>query len=153
MLTAIPRHWFSWDFVLTDGEIPLADIDISSWREKGELTISNVSYSVYREAPLMGAFILESSGAVIARAEKPNAVSRRMVIEYDDVRYELKPAFVLSRRFNLISGTTIVGTLSPNRLWSRQMSIDMSDALPLPVRVFVVWLTLILWKRDSDAAG
>lgn len=153
MLTAIPRHWFSWDFSLTDGEKPIADIDISSWREKGELTISNVPYSVYREAPLMGAFILESSGAVIARAEKPNAVTRRMVIEYDDVRYELKPAFVLSRKFHLISGTTIAGTLSPNGLWSRRMNIDMSDDLPLTVRVFIVWLTLILWKRDWDAAG
>ena len=153
MLTAIPRHWFSWDFALTDGEKPLADIDISWWRENGELTISNVPYRVHREAPVMGAFILESSGAVIARAEKPNAFSRRMVIEYADVRYELKPSFVFSRRFHLISGTTIVGTLSPSGLLSRQMNIDLSDDLPLPVGVFIVWLTLILWKRDWDAAG
>ena len=87
MLTAIPRHWFSWDFALTDGEKPLADIDISWWRENGELTIFNVPYRVYREAPLMGAFILESSGAVYRagreaeRLQSPNGhrVRRRAV--------------------------------------------------------------------------
>jgi len=25
--------------------------------------------------------------------------------------------------------------------------------LPLPVRVFVIWLTVILWKRQAEAAS
>jgi hypothetical protein len=153
MLTAIPRHWFSWDFTLTDGKRPLAEIDISWWREKGVLTISGKPYRVYREGALFGAFILESNGTVLARAEKPSAFSRRIFVECAGVRYVLKPSFLFSRRFQLLSGTTAVGTLSPNGLFSRRMNIDLSEDLPLPVRVFVVWLTIILWKRDSDASA
>lgn len=149
MLTAVPRHWFSWDFTLTDGEKPLAEIDSSWWREKGVLTIADKPYRVYREGPL-GAFVLESNGNVLARAEKPSAFSRRIVLHYSGTRYELKPRHVLSRTFQLLKGTAVVGALSPKGLPSRRMDIDLPEELPLAVRVFVVWLTVMLRKRDSD---
>jgi len=153
MLTAVPRHWHSWGFSLTEGGKSVADIDISSWREKGQLTISNVPYRVYRRSPFRGTFILESKGTVIARARKSNFFSRRMTIEYGKVKYELKPASIFSRRFHLISGKAVVGRLSPNRWFSRRMNIHLSENLPLPVSTFVVWLTLLMWKRDCNAGG
>jgi hypothetical protein len=38
-------------------------------------------------------------------------------------------------------------------LLCRRMNIDLPEELPLPARAFIVWLTVILWKRDADAAG
>jgi hypothetical protein len=152
MLTAAPRSWFSWDFTLAAGEERLAEIDISWWREKGVLTIANKPYRVYREAPLIGAFVMESDGIVLARAEKPSALRRRMLVEHAGTRYELKPLRSFSRDFQLLAGTEVVGTLSASGLLSRRMNIALPEELPLPVRVFVVWLTVILWKRDFEAA-
>ena len=34
-LTLIPRHWYSWDFFVTDDDRQLAEFNLSSWREKG----------------------------------------------------------------------------------------------------------------------
>jgi hypothetical protein len=150
MLTAIPRHWFSWDFTLLEKDESLAKIDVSSWREKGTLTVANTTYRVYREGLFSGAFILESNGAVLARAEKPSALTRRVVVYFGNAQFELKPRSALSRTFQLLAGGTVVGSLSPSGFLSRRMDIELSRELPLPIRAFVVWLTVVLWKRDSE---
>jgi hypothetical protein len=150
MLTAIPRHWFSWHFTLLERDESLGEIDLSSWCEKGSLAVSNTTYRVYREGLFSGAFILESNGEVMARAEKPSAMTRRVVVYFGGAQFELRPRSALSRTFQLLSGGTIVGSLSPSGFLSRRMDIELSEDLPLPIRAFVVWLTVVLWKRDSE---
>ena len=151
MLTAIPRHWFSWDVTLFEKDRSLAEIDMSAWREKGEVTVANTTYRVFREGLFSGDFVLEGNGLVVARAEKPSATTRRVVLTFGSTHFELKPRFTLfSRTFNLLAGRQVVGTLSPRGFLSRRMDIELSEDLPLPIKVFVVWLTVLLWKRDSD---
>ena len=38
----------------------------------------------------------------------------------------------------------------PEGLFTRRARINLPEELPLPVRVFMIWLTVILWKRDAD---
>ncbi|MBK7285311.1 MAG: hypothetical protein IPI83_14220 [Sphingomonadales bacterium] len=71
MLTAIPRHWFSWNFTLLDGGLPFGELGMAMWREKGGFTISNTVYRISRERLFSGGFVLESNGVVIATARKP----------------------------------------------------------------------------------
>jgi hypothetical protein len=153
MLTAIPHHWFSWDFSLLDKGEPLAEIDMSSWREKGSLRVSDSSYLVYRERVLSGDFLLEANGTVIARAKKASAMTRRLLLTVADSQFELKPRSALTRKFDLLSNGVIVGTLAPHGFLNRRMSVDLPEDLPLPIRSFVVWLTLLMWKRESEAAA
>lgn len=154
MLTATPRGWFSWDYAVSSKNDHLADIDISWWREKGTLTVDGQQYGVYRERPLSGRFILESNGTILASAEKPSSLRRRLIIEDAAGRqYELKPRDMFSRTFELHQGATVIGRLSAKGLLSRGMNVDLPETLPLPVRVFVMWLTVILWKRDAQAAS
>ena len=68
MLTIIPKAWYSWDFSVLDGDRQLAFMDLSSWREKGILTIDGVEHRVYREGAMSGDFVLERDGTVLARA-------------------------------------------------------------------------------------
>jgi hypothetical protein len=152
MLTAIPRSWFSWDFALTDGNTPLGDIDFSAWREKGVLTIAGAPYRVYREA-VLGPYVLESAGHVVARAVKPSAFSRRLIIGHGRAEYELEPASFFSRGFQLVAGDDIIGTLSASGFLTRRMNIDLPESLPLPVRAFVAWLVIMLWRRDAHASS
>ena len=63
MLQIAPTHWYSWDFKVADESRPVADIAMSWWREKGKLAIDDVTYRVYREAPMSGAFVLEPRAA------------------------------------------------------------------------------------------
>jgi hypothetical protein len=60
---------------------------------------------------------------------------------------------MFTRTFELHAGSTVVGSLSAKGVFSRGMNVDLPETLPLPVRVFVMWLTVILWKRDAAAAS
>jgi len=153
MLKVIPKSWFSWDFVITEGASPIADIDVSWWREKGVLTVRGSRYDVYREGMMSGAFILESSGSILARAEKPSAFRRSFELEYGKKLYILRAESAFGRKFVLIEGDREVGWLSPNGVFTRQATSDLPEEIPLPVQVFMIWLVVILWKRESDSAG
>jgi hypothetical protein len=153
MLTANPRSWLSWDFTLAKDGNSLADIDLSSWREKGNLVVGNTAYRVYREGICSGAFVLESNGAVVARAYKPSAWTRRLVIEVGGVQFELKPQSAFTRSFRLLKGEKTIGTLSAASMWNRQMHVELPEDIPLLTRAFVVWLAVLLWRRDAAAAG
>lgn len=74
VLDAVPKHWFSWDFTVMEGSTPLADIDVSWWREKGELTVQGTPYKVYREGLMSGAFLLDQRGR-LSRAQRSRAHS------------------------------------------------------------------------------
>jgi hypothetical protein len=153
MLTATPRHWFSWNYAVSRQDKHIADIDISWWREKGTLTVDGRNYGVRRERPMSGKFILESDGTAVASAKKPSSLRRRLLIEHAGIEYELKPRDMFTRTFELHAGTEVVGTLSATGMFTRRMNVDLPETLPLPMRVFVTWLTVMLWKRDSEAAS
>jgi hypothetical protein len=80
-------------------------------------------------------------------------MTRRLVVDVGTAQFELRPPSAMSRKFHLLSGATIIGTLSPGGFLSRRMNIDLPVDLPLPTRAFVVWLTVFSWKRESQAAG
>ncbi|MGE5528303.1 MAG: hypothetical protein ACM3X6_04075 [Patescibacteria group bacterium] len=60
---------------------------------------------------MSGAFILASSGTVLARAEKPGAFRRAFMVEHTDSRYTLRAASVFGREFLLIDGGLAVGSI------------------------------------------
>jgi len=153
MLTAIPKHWFSWDFTVQEGSRDVAKIDVSWWREKGTLTVQGKDYHVYREGVMSGLFVLESAGAVLARAEKPSAFRRMFVIEHAGRQYTLQAKSAFRRAFVLLQGSQEVGWITPQGVFSRKSTVDLPESLPTPVKVFILWLTVILWKREADAAA
>jgi len=151
LMKLIPKSWRSWDFTAFDGSHAVADFDISSWREKAILTVQGDQYSVYREGMMTGDFILQSvAGQELARAEKPSAFRRCFVIRHAGSSYTLRATSM--RQLTLFDGSREIGSISPDGFFTRRATVDLPDALPLPVRMFITWLAIILWKRDSDTA-
>jgi hypothetical protein len=155
MLKAIPQGWFSWNFSVMDGAQSVVDIQVSWWRERGRLTVQDQPYTVYRDGFLgvRGAFILESAGVIVARAEKPSAWRRCFRIEYAGRQYTLRATSAFRRAFHLLDGTNVIGSLTPEGSFTYRTTVDLPDALPLPVQVFMIWLTVLLWQRDEDASA
>jgi hypothetical protein len=153
MLKAVPKSWFSWDFTVMDESRPVAEIDVSRWREKGLLTVEGATYQVYREGLMSGAFVLESAGSALARAEKPSAFHRSFIIEHAGKRYTLRARSAFGREFLLLDGAKEIGSLSPEGFFTRRARANLPELLPLPVRIFILWLAFILWKRESDSGG
>jgi len=153
VLTLSPHNWFSWNFSLFDGEErPLAEVNLSSWRERGTLMVEGVEYDVYRESPL-GDFLLQRSGSVLARAEKPSMFLRSFIIKYQQKSYTLRAESAFRRAFVLLDGEREIGSIVPKGVFTRNSVVTLPDNWPLPVKSFAIWLTIMHWRRDANAGS
>jgi hypothetical protein len=153
MLRASPVGWFSWNFILSEDGERLAEINLAWLREAGQLSVGEESYRVYREGIMSGAFVLEKDGTKLARAEKPSALYRSFNVYCGDKVYILEAESAFRRKFVLNSGGERVGSIYPEGTLTRKCIVDLPEGIPLAVRTFIVWLVIILWKRESDSAA
>ena len=121
-------------------------------REAGVLQVGNSVYRLYREGRFRGLFILERNGKVLACAEKPSALARSFNVRYGNKSYILEVESIFRRRFVLRETGGEIGSISPEKACYRNAIIDLPVELSLPVRLFMAWLTLLLWKREADSA-
>jgi hypothetical protein len=74
-------------------------------------------------------------------------------LDFGGAQFELKPQSPFTRGFQLLKGKRIVGTLLPASFLTRKINVELPEDLPLQIRAFIVWLTVLLWKRDASAAA
>ena len=151
MLQIVPTHWYSWNFTVTDESRPVADIATTGWRKTGVLTIDDARYEVSRETPISGDFVLQHDGNVLARAGKPSIFRRDFVIQHDGHEYRLAPKSLFGRTHVLLDESREIGSVAPENAFTRHAAADLPHDLPLPVRMFVVWLTLLSWRRHQNS--
>ena len=135
MLAVIPKGWFRNEYEITSNGERIVDIHQSWFREEGELTILGEKYQV-RKPGMRGVFLLEQNGVTVARAEKPSAFKHTMNVDYNGVRYTIRPESVWRRRFVLQVGDFVIGSIEPRNAWSRKARVRFPD-LPFPVTVFM----------------
>jgi len=152
-MTIVPLRWYSWNFDLLEGTRRLAHLDLSAWREKGVLSVDGINHRVYREGVMSGDFVIARDGLVLARATKPSAFRSTFMISWNGREYTLRKKSILGREFVLLDGDTQIGSVARNSWWSRDSSVDLPTTWPLPIRVFVIWLVLIMWRRDANSGG
>ena len=152
-LQIVPTSWASWDFKVADGVRALADIDMSCWREKGLLTVEGQVYQVHREGLLSGEFLLEGPGGVLARAEKPSPLNHTFVVHHAGREYTLRRRSVWGRAAALLAGSEEIGSITPRSAFMRKAEADLPQHLPLAVRMFIIWLAVVSWRRDAAAAS
>jgi hypothetical protein len=153
MLQLEPTRWFSWAFTVDDDGQPLGTLDISAWRERGDVTVAGQRFSVLRKGFASSDFRLESNGTIVATATKPSVLRREFAVTFSGRTLRLRPRAAWSRTLMLQEGEREVGGVTPRSLWSRRATATLPDTLPLPVRLFVLWLAVLVWKRDDDAAS
>ena len=152
-LKAIPKGWWSWTFRIFDDEAWIGEIAFSWMREAGEVKLAGTNYRLYRQRTFGGLFVLEKNGETIAQAEKPSALARSFNVYHGGKIYTLAAESIFRRKFVVREAGSIIGSIAPERALCRDARIDLPVTLPLPVRLFMVWLTLLLWKREADSAG
>ncbi len=151
-LVATRKNVFSWDFAVTDGSAAVAEISLSWLRGKGTLTVEGRNYPVHREGLIGGAFCLEGDDAVMARAERSSPFSRSFEIQHQDRHYLLKRKSLLGRKYLLTAGNDEVGSITVEGIPSHRLRGVFPEELPLPVRVFILWLVALFRKRASRRA-
>jgi hypothetical protein len=154
MLQIRPMRWFSWDFSVERDGRAVAELDISWWRERGDLTIAGQTYAIVREGLISSDFRLTAPDhSVVATASKPSVLRRRFDVVYRGHTVVLEARSAWRRTMDVLLDGRAVGAITPAGAWSRRASAELPESLPLPVQVFVVWLAVLLWKREQDGAA
>lgn len=151
MLQLVPQKWFSWNFDILDNDRLVASIKVSALPESGTFSLDGTDYRAYRERMFSGDFFLEGNAQTIARAQKPSAFLSTFEIRYSDRSYTLKKESVVGRSFVLFEGDQEVGSIRPEGFLSRKSAVSLPEAMPGPVQVFVIWLAILMWRRETNA--
>jgi hypothetical protein len=152
MLSARPNKWYSWDFTLQDAEgRRVADVDLSSWRERGNVVVGQSEYRVRPEG-LFRQFVLEDDVSVRARARKTRLFGYEFEIEFEGDHYTLTKQSIWSHTVVLRQGNEELGTIRRAAWYKRDARIEMAERLSPVLQTFALWLALLLWKREAAAA-
>ena len=152
-MRVVPKKWYSWDFSLVSGDRTLATLDLSAWREKADILVEGVTHRVFREGVMTGDFVLERGSQVLARATKPSAFRNAFIVTYNGKSYMQRKPSAWRRAFVLLDEERHIGSVSPLSAWTRQATADLPRDWPMPIKAFIIWLVIILWKRDAESAA
>lgn len=154
ILGKFPTSIFSTRCRLQQDNALVGELALSIWREKARLEVDEGTYELHREALLSGDFLLEKEGKVIARASKPSLLENRFEIDLPDRGLVLRKLSLWNWRYGLFDGDNQIGSIYPQPgIFTRRTNIDVPPDFPLPTRVFLFWLSLIMWRRQSQAAA
>ncbi|HEX5761302.1 MAG TPA: hypothetical protein VF121_19115 [Thermoanaerobaculia bacterium] len=153
MLEARPISFFSQDFGIEAGGQQIALLDVSCWKEAGEISIQGQPYRLYRERLMSGAFVLEGEGQPVARAIKPSPFRSQFDLELDSDRYTLQRDSAFGRSFSVFQDRAVVGSIRPAGAFTRRSILDLPSDWSIPIQVFAFWLVLVIWNRDGAAAA
>ena len=149
-MQAYRKGIFSQSYVVEDGDDSL-ELKVSPWRESAEFDFGGEEYELRRES-FSGAFVLELDGEVLARAEK-RMLQGAFDVDIGDYACSLRKTSFLGSRFGLFEEEEQVGSIGRTGFFRSDVTADLDFIRPMPARVFVLWLALLLWKREEAAAS
>ncbi len=155
MLHVCPKGILSETYTISAKEKgpPLTSVSSRWFREAGSFSLDNRTFDLGREGRMGGDFFVSSGGRKLARADKPSAWYRRFSVRVAGTKYVLQARSSFSRKFDLLQGTRRVGSIEPTSIWTRRATADLPEELPLEVRVFLIWLVLVLWRRQRNSSS
>jgi hypothetical protein len=117
------------------------------------VVVDGATYRIYRQT-LLGAFVMEApNGEIVRSAVKPSMLRRRFVVSDDRESYVLQATTAFRRECALFHNERYIGSIVPDSWLTRRAKVQFTEDVPLPLQAFLIWLMLLLWKRDSDAAA
>ena len=154
-MQAIPVSLLSWKFEIRDGGQRVCRIEQSFFRERGSFFLDGRTYTLGRAAGWGDYWVCKGgeAGRILASADKVSFFGRRFDVEIEGDRFELVPKSMFSLGFDLRRDGETIGTIRRAGIFTRKMDIDLPEDLPISLRVFLVWLVLMMFRRSSNSQG
>ncbi|MGD9675531.1 MAG: hypothetical protein AB7V19_02445, partial [Candidatus Bipolaricaulia bacterium] len=125
----------------------VGDVRLSTWFARGEVQAGEITYRVHRDATLFRGIALVGPDGVTARAVPLRAFSRAFALRFGDRDFVLRSPAAWFREIRVLEQDRVIGTAVPEGVWSGRAQFDLPEALPIELRLFVVWLALLAWRR------
>ena len=152
LFEARPQSIFSWDYAIQDQGRIISQLDLSVFRERATFSIQGQDFEIHRQGLMAGSFLLTQHGQTIVDAQKPSFLTRRFVVNIGNTTYDFRVPSIFSRSMVLYDQRRHVGTISRAGLFSRRAIVDLPNEIDPPVQIFLLFLTVILWKRQSRSS-
>ena len=150
-ITCLPQKICSWNYLITVSNSDVtASVEFDFMSERGNIILEADSYKI-EHAWLSGEWSLELAGEIIAVAIKPNLFTRLFQIDYDSQKLVLKAQSPFARSFAIEQNDTSIGTIEPIHLLTRRATVNCSANVPIPIQIFLFWLTVLMWRRDKSS--
>jgi hypothetical protein len=138
--------------VLRDG-IVVATLSAARWKEAATVTIGTEEW-VFAKArrELTGRRAADPEGTVRLRARPVSAWKSTWELALDGTTAQLRPASRWKGTYALERDGRVIGEPGSTGGWSRRPTVRADD-LPLHQQVFVLWVQLLVQRREAAAAG
>jgi hypothetical protein len=150
VLLASVTNWLSRDFLLEDEGKFVGAIDGSVWREQATAILGTTTYALYREGVLRGSYIIERARQVIAYAHKTDVFRARFEVASGNQTFVLRKTSVWRQTFEVSRDGEQIGIIKPVGIFKRRGILDGAPSISLEVRVFLVWIALMMWRRQDS---
>ncbi|HEX9951519.1 MAG TPA: hypothetical protein VGB53_07105 [Rubricoccaceae bacterium] len=158
MIVAEPTSLFRQTFTLSDtdgsGE-PLGEVSLRLFRG-GRLTVGDADYEFRPVGLLQQELVLDLDGVHVAASRRPSVFRRRTVVTFDadalgtdaDLTLDLEPEGWFGRRWAVYADGEVAGRADWTGHIRSRLHLDVSDALPLVVRAFLI-AVLVVQRRNE----
>jgi len=149
LYTAVPAGWFTSNFNLT-GHGHTASLEFNWIGEQGKAVVDGIECQISKEGLINAVWSLNVEGQKIATARKPSMFTSQFEIEGPTGLMILQRGHAFGRLFLLKQGTELIATIKPAGWFTRTLNLEVYNTeLEFPVLTLVVWLRLLLIRRDQ----
>ncbi len=154
MISAIQQGCLGKRFSLVrNGEV-VAQLTLSTFRDRAELDEGGREARFFRDRESKGRpFVLETAGARIASARKPSLFCERIDLVIGERPCTLEKPSLWRRTYVLYDDGAEVGRIVPRSWWKKTADIDLPENWPVALQAFVLWLVVVMWRRQDAARG
>ncbi|HEX7071680.1 MAG TPA: hypothetical protein VF190_12780 [Rhodothermales bacterium] len=153
MLVAVPKNILANDYHIERDGQRVAFLDTALFKRQGTIEIGGKLLRVERKGLVRPDFKLYLNDAEIARAHKPAILRDAVRLQLGETECIIRRKHLFSRRFEVWNGEERIGEIAHIRWYSNRARIDLPDAWPLGLQVFVFWVVLTFWQRDRSSSG
>ena len=141
--------------VLDDGVV-VATMRAARWKEAATAVVGDREWVFSKDGrELTGRWAAEPADAVRLRARQTSFWKSTWAADLDGLHVEMRSASVWKGTHRYLVGGTVIAESGTTGGWSPRPTLSTAADLPLPARVFLLWLELVLRRRSNatTAAG
>ncbi len=139
--------------VLRDGA-PVALLRASNWKEEATAIVGDRPWTFSkRRGELVARWAVEPEDVVRLRATKTSFWRGTWTLDLEGRRVEVRPASMWKGTHRFYDDGGQVAESGSSGGWSPRPTLSGDESLPLHQQVFLLWMQLILARRNASAAG
>ncbi len=139
--------------VLRNGSV-VAVLRAANWKEAATAVVGDRAWVfTKRRGELLGRWAAEPPDAARLRARSTSFWTGTWTLDLEGRPVEMRSASLWKGTHRYLSGGQRIAESGSTGGWSPRPTLDADDALPLHQQVFLLWLELVISRRNSAAAG